>query len=76
MSWYYEEIKSSVARFSAIKLHKPTIASDPTMHTTTRFDKCRSKEVTLYLDQTDLGSWDVESAYSTACTTEEQRSAG
>jgi len=29
-SWHYEEIKSSVASFLPIKLHKPTIANDPT----------------------------------------------
>ncbi len=65
MSWHYEEIKSSVAWFSPIKLHKPTIASDPT-HCACAHDmsiRPIQVEVTLYLGQTDPGSWDVESAY-------------
>ena len=58
---YHEEIKSSVAWFSRIKLHKPTIASDRLsahVHKTQPIQV----EVTLYLGQTDPGRWDVELA--------------
>src|SRR6218665_2204725 len=45
-TWHCEEIKSSVACFSPIKLHKPTIAIDRLsahVHTTCQFDQSRSK---------------------------------
>src|SRR6218665_1314980 len=51
-SWHYEEIKSSVALFSPIKLRKPTTASDPT-HCVWAHDVSIRQiqvEVTLYLD--------------------------
>ena len=70
-SWHYEEIKSSVAWFSPIKLHNPTIAIDPT-HCAWAHDmwirpiQVEEVEVTLYFGQTDPGSWDVQSAYARA----------
>ena len=65
MSWHYEEIKSSVDWFLPIKFHKPTIASDAT-HCACAHDmsiRPIQVEITLYLGQTDPGSWDVETAY-------------
>ena len=65
-SWHYEEIKSSAAWLSSIKLLKPTIASDPT-HCACAHDisiRPIKVEVTSYLGQTNPGSWDVESAHT------------
>ena len=45
-SWHWEEIKSSVASFSLIKLHKPAISSarlTAHVHRTCRFDQSKSK---------------------------------
>jgi len=56
MSGNYEEIKSSVPWFSPIKFRKPTLASDLTHYACARD--------MLHLGQSDPGSWDVESAYS------------
>jgi len=55
-SWHYEDIKSYVACFSPIKLHKSTIiASDP-IHSACAHDmsiRPIKVEVTLYLGKID-----------------------
>src|SRR6218665_2778581 len=55
MSWHYGGIKSCVDRFSPIKLHKPTKASDPTHCPCAHDMSIRSVQVkvTLYLDRSD-----------------------